>query len=162
MFPFAFCFTRLIEDRKVANCLLLIWDKIKAIMKFWQSLAKSKCLQCQSYLTAVEGTAVAKLHFFNYLAGLLQSMLLKYQTNWPLIPFFCQDFFSLVKDVMRLCEIWNFKHYFNQKGTLKIWFYKERKLAPNRFSNCWFCCRVHFKRSQKERCAPNRCVKEIY
>ena len=29
-------------------------------------------------------------------------MLLKYQTNWPMIPFYFQDFISLVKDLMRL------------------------------------------------------------
>ena len=56
MFPFAFCFTHWVQDKKVSHRLLLIWDKIKAVIKFQQSLPKSKRTQCQSYLTELEAS----------------------------------------------------------------------------------------------------------
>ena len=40
MFPFAFRFTHWAEDKKVTHRLLLIWDKIKAIIKFRQIFPK--------------------------------------------------------------------------------------------------------------------------
>ena len=106
IFPFAFCSTRWVEDKKVAERELLIWDNIKKIVKFWERLAKSKCPQCKSYETVLDATKdeliTVKLQFFSFVASLLDPVLVQYQTNWPMIPYYYQDFLLLVKSLMRL------------------------------------------------------------
>lgn len=76
------------------------------MVKFWESLAKSIRPQSKSYATVLDATkdelTKAKLQFFSYVASLLQPMLVKYQTNWPMVPYYFQDFFSLSKCLMRL------------------------------------------------------------
>ena len=106
IFPFAFCSTCWVEDKKVAEHASLIWDNIKKIVKFWERLAKSKRPQCKSYETVLDATKdeliTVKLQFFSFVASLLEPMFVKYQTNWPMIPYYYQDFLLLVKSLTRL------------------------------------------------------------
>ena len=104
-FPYAFCSTRWVEDQKVAEKLCLIWENIKKMTKYWESLPKSKQPKCKSYETVLEGTkdklTLTNLNFFGYIASLLQKILLTYQTDAPMIPFLFEDLFS-TKSLMGL------------------------------------------------------------
>ena len=74
--------------------------------KYWEALPKGKWPKCKSYNTVVEGTkdelTLAKLEFFGYIASLLQNILLKDQTDAPMIPFLFEDLFSIAKSLMDL------------------------------------------------------------
>ena len=67
---FSSCFfaTRWVEDQKVAERLCSIWENIKKMTKYWETLPKSKRPKCKSYNTVVEGTkdelTLAKVEFF--------------------------------------------------------------------------------------------------
>ena len=53
-FPLAFCSTRWIEDRPVADRLLEIWPEIVKVVNYWNSLPKSKQPKCKTFITQVE------------------------------------------------------------------------------------------------------------
>ena len=94
------------EDQKVAERLCSIWEYIKNMTKYRETLPKSKLPKCKGYNTVVERTkdelTLAKLEFFGYIASLLQNILLKYQTDAPMIPFLFEDLFSIAKSLMDL------------------------------------------------------------
>ena len=48
IFHLSFCSTRWIEDKKVADRLIDIWQNIEKIVKFWEGLTKSKRPKCKS------------------------------------------------------------------------------------------------------------------
>ena len=62
---------------------------------FWSSLAKSKRPDSKSYENVKKGIddpmTVAKLHFFLYVAGLLQPFLTAFHGDGPMLPFLCND-----------------------------------------------------------------------
>ena len=97
---------RWVEDKVVAERLIEIWDNIVKIVKFWEGLPKSKRPAYKSYASvksAVEDLLTpAKLKFFSFLAGFLQPVLVKYQTDKPMVPYLYQDLSKLLKKLMRL------------------------------------------------------------
>ena len=52
IFPLAFCSTRWIEDRPVADRLLEMRPEI--VVNYWNSLPKSKQPKCKTFITQVE------------------------------------------------------------------------------------------------------------
>ena len=79
LFPFSFCATRWLEDKKVADRAMEIWVNICKTIDVWQKLAPSKRSRCKIYttvVTAVNGQLVtAKLQFFSFVAMTLQPFL---------------------------------------------------------------------------------------
>ena len=86
-FPLAFCSTRWIEDRPVADRLLEIWPEIVKVVNYWNSLPKSKQLKCKTFITVVNAVndllTPLKLSFFSYFESLLHPFLVKYQSEKP-------------------------------------------------------------------------------
>ena len=106
LFPFSFCATRWVEDKKVADRAVEIWVNICKIIKVWQKLAPSKRPRCKSYttvVTAINGQLVtAKLQFFSFVAMTLQPFLVLYQNDFPMIPYIIDDIINIVKTLMKL------------------------------------------------------------
>ena len=92
IFPLHFCKTRWVEDEPVAARGIQIWGNIVQVVKYWRSLPKSKHPRNnKSFDTLVkyhtDKLMVPKLHFFKYIASILRSFLLRFQTSKPMIPF---------------------------------------------------------------------------
>ena len=103
-FPFQFIVTRWVEDKKVASRLILIWPNILKIYDFWEGLAKSKRPSSKSYKNVLahidDKLIIAKLHFFCYLAGILEPYLTCHQGEGPMIPFMDGDIKHFFKGVL--------------------------------------------------------------
>ena len=105
-FPLAFCSTRWIEDRHVADRLLEIWPEIVKVVNYWNSLPKSKQPKCKTFITLVNAVndllTPLKLSFFSYFASMLHPFLVKYQSEKPLIPYLYDDLTKCVKNILRV------------------------------------------------------------
>ena len=68
VYPLAFCSTRWVEDKSVADRLIILWPNMIKIFEFWNGFCKSKQPKCKSYLNVKDKITdklyVAKLHFF--------------------------------------------------------------------------------------------------
>ena len=69
-FPLHFCKTMWVEDEPIAACGIQIWENIVQVMKYWQSLPKSKYPRHnKSFDTLVkyhtDKLMVPKLHFLS-------------------------------------------------------------------------------------------------
>jgi len=86
--------------------MIEVLENIQKIVKFWEKLPKSKRPNSKSYVnvkSSLEDSLVlAQLHFFSYVAGIVEPFLKKFQTDKPMIPFL---FFELKHIVIRLLEI---------------------------------------------------------
>ena len=97
-------FFRWVEDKPVAERLVDLWPNVAKIVRYWESLPKSKRPSSKSYsnvLSAVtDNLTPAELHLFSYVAGIFQPFLTKYQSDKPMIPFLYSDLLKLVKSVL--------------------------------------------------------------
>ena len=88
---FRFCPTRWIEDQSVAERAVKIWLNLVKVIKYWESLCKSKRPKNSSYETLVlhykDPLMIAKFHFFSYVAGIFKSYLVSFQTDSSMVPF---------------------------------------------------------------------------
>ena len=95
-----------VEDLPNAERILSIWNDVKKLIKFWESLTKSKRPSCKSYnhlTNAVSDILMpAKLQFFCFIAVVMQSFLTKYQSDKLTIPYFYLDILKLIKKLMQL------------------------------------------------------------
>ena len=82
-YPLQFCGTRWVEDKMVAEKLIKLWPNMIKVFDFWNSLCKSKRPFSKSYENTRKGIEEpltdAKLHFFSFVAGLLQPFLKVFQ-----------------------------------------------------------------------------------
>ena len=96
------------EDKQVADRLVSIWPSIVKIVRFWESLLKYKRPRCKSYPPVVAAVddplIVAKLHFFSFIASLMQPFLTKYQTDMPMMPYMCDDLMHLCRSLLELVK----------------------------------------------------------
>ena len=104
--PTKFASFRWVKDKKVAGQLIEIWHNIKKLVAHWEKLPKYKWPSSKSYWNvkaAVEDPMTpAKLMFFSFLAGILQSVLVKYQSDKPMVPYIYQDLLKLLRKLMQL------------------------------------------------------------
>ena len=105
-FPFAYCATRWVEDKKVADRAVEIWPNIKRVVEKWEKLASSKRPKGKNYQTVLasikDNPITAKLNYFSFIASILHPFLTKYQSNDPPVPFMYDDVLSLTTSLMRL------------------------------------------------------------
>ena len=105
-FPFAYCATRWVEEKKVVDRAVEIWLNIKKVVEKWEKLAPSKRSKGKNYqkvLAAIKDNLItAKLNYFSFTALILQPFLTKYQSDDPLVPFMYDDVSSLITSLMRL------------------------------------------------------------
>ena len=75
-------------------------------MKYWETLVKSKRPQNKSYellLSHVKDQLVpCKFQFFSFIAGILQSYLVIFQTDRPMLPFVGDELQKIIKNLIRL------------------------------------------------------------
>ena len=102
---FLFTFFSWVEDKIVADRLLLIWENIMALVKHWEAKPKSKRPSSRSYenlkVSVNDPLTVAKLQFSSFLAGVLQPFLKSYQTGEPMVLFLYNDIFSLLQQILQ-------------------------------------------------------------
>ena len=63
--------------------------------------------------------APAKLTFFGFFAGILQTILVKYQADEPMVPYMYQDLLKLLRKTMQLIVKPN-KKLVDQPSTLNV------------------------------------------
>ena len=101
--------SRWIENKVVAERILGISPNIKAVITFWEKLPKSKQPSPNTYVVikdAVKNLFLpAKLHFFCYVAGIVEPFLKEYQTDIPMIPFFNWFLVTMVRMITRITEL---------------------------------------------------------
>ena len=99
-------FFRWVEDKQVADRLVLLWPNIIQMMKFWECKPKSKRPTSKSYLNLknvyTDSLYPVKLQFFSFFASILQPFLSQYQTDNPMIPFMYNDLMVLVTNILQL------------------------------------------------------------
>ena len=106
LFPFSFCATRWVEDKRIADRAIEIWVNECKIIDVWQKLAPSQRPKCKSYTTVVTAVndqlATAKLQFFSFIAITLQPFLELYQSDFPIILYMFDEIINIVKTCMKL------------------------------------------------------------
>ena len=98
-----------LEDLPVAERLLWIWNDLKKLIKFLESLLKSERPCCKSYnhlTNAVSDILMpAKLQVFCFIAGIMQPFLTKYQSDKPILKLIKRLIQLIVKpDLLEKCE----------------------------------------------------------
>ena len=98
---------RWVENKKVADRLIELWDNIRQLSKFWDKLPKSKQPKSKSYKIVQEAisdlfTLVVKLKFFSFVSDIVEPFLKKYQSDKPMIPFMYEDLKDLVSRLLEL------------------------------------------------------------
>ena len=95
-----------VKNKKVANSLLNIWSNVIKIFKYWKDLRKSAQLSCKSFQTVSESLGhtltSAKLVLFSLIAIHIKSFLVKYQTDWLMVPFLYYDLTSICHKLLKL------------------------------------------------------------
>ena len=104
--PLAFCATRWIEDKTVADRFIELWPNLKKVMEFWVKLPKSMQPKNKSYdhLKSVlyDPLLTAKLGFFSYFAEIFKPFLTLYQTDEPMLPYLNDGLYNLLKNVFSI------------------------------------------------------------
>ena len=136
-FPQSFSETRWIEDEPVADRALKTWSSIVALVRHFEGLSKSKRPQNnKSYDTLVEHhtdlLVPAKLHFFRFLATILQPYLIMFQTDNPMVPFMFDQLSGILYRLLSLVYI---RSKVDSKRKLKELMSKEfLQLAENQMN----------------------------
>ena len=95
-----------VQNKKVTERLLHVWDDMKQGFAYWEKLPKLKRPPSKSYETMKKAIGdlfiVSKLHFFTYVSGLVEPFLTLFQTDKPMIPFV---YISIKDLVLKLLEI---------------------------------------------------------
>ena len=83
-----------------------MWHNIKKLVAHWQKLPKYKRQSSKSYANvkaAVEDSMTpAKFTFFSFVAGILQPILVKYQSEKPMVPCMYQDLLKFLRKLVQL------------------------------------------------------------
>ena len=96
---------RWVENKKVTEHLLQVWDDMKQLFAYWEKLPKSRRSSSKSYETvkkAIVILLISKLHFFAYVSGLVEPFVTLFQTGKLMIPFM---YLSLKELVLKLLQI---------------------------------------------------------
>ena len=82
----------------------MFWPNIKAVITFLEKLPKSKQPSSSSYVVIKDGVKnlflPPKLHFFCYVAGIVEPFLKEYQTDIPMIPFLYFDLKAVIRNLL--------------------------------------------------------------
>ena len=110
-----FCSHRRVKNKLVAERAIEVWDDIVTIVKFWMSLPKSKqpSSDNKSYTRLkdpiTDPLIKTKFKCFAAVAKSLNSFLVTFQNNNPMVPFLAQS----IKEIIR-----NYASSFLLKETL--------------------------------------------
>ena len=100
---------RWVGNKKIADRLIEIWENFKRIVKFWEKLPKLKRPPSNSYIAvknAVNDQLILPgLHLFSYVARIVESFLVQYQTKNPMIPFLYADLKTIVRQLLEIVAV---------------------------------------------------------
>lgn len=102
-YPLQFCSHRWAENKRVADRAIDIWDDIVLVVNHWSELNKSQqpSPENKSYprLKAAKSDPLlkTKLKFFGSIADTLNSFLVKFQTNNPMVPFLAESLEEIIR-----------------------------------------------------------------
>ena len=95
---------RWVENKRVATSLIDIWENIKKVYAFWESMPKSKRPSSKSYFSVQESLGdeliIVKLKFFVYVAGIVKPFLTEFQSDKPMIPNWYFHLKSIIKQIL--------------------------------------------------------------
>ena len=84
--------------------MIEIWHNIKKLVAHGEKLPKYKRPSSKNHANvkaAVENPMTpAKLTFFSFVAGILLPILVKYQSDKPIVPYMYQDLLKLLRKLM--------------------------------------------------------------
>ena len=105
-FPYYFCGTRWVDNKRVSDQLILSWENMIASSKICESLPKKKRPSSRSYVNVKKAVdddlTVSKLSFFSYVASLMEPYLRKYQCDKPMIVFIFKDLKKMFLSLLRI------------------------------------------------------------
>ena len=147
---------RWVENKKVADRLIELWDNIRQLSKFWDKRPKSKQPQSKSYKNVQEAFndpfTLAKLKFFSFVSGIVGLFLKMYKLDKPMIPFMYEDLKDLVS---RLLELFVTSAILEKNKTgkkmTKLDLYDKEILFKRWERKCGICCWKRVKWFNKER-----------
>ncbi|KAG8174994.1 hypothetical protein JTE90_014330 [Oedothorax gibbosus] len=91
-----------------AEKAVLIWEDVKSFVKSIEKGDLAK-INNKSFNVVAEATKdklfVLKMQFFASVAKALQPFMTKYQSDSPLLPFFADDIFQLVRNCLQLFNV---------------------------------------------------------
>ena len=97
---------RWVENEGVAIRAIEIWENMKATIKYWESLCKSKPPLVKFYQTLVSKICdllvPAKLQVFTFLASIFKPYLTTFQTDCPMILFVYEELSHILDQLIRL------------------------------------------------------------
>ena len=137
----------------VAERGLEVWKPLAMVIKYWESLCKSKRTKNTSYETLVkhykDPLFSAKLEFFAFAASIFQHYVVVFLTNSPMIPFI---FSELEKTFSQLIRLVFRKDVYDQASTIskkikKEWLTNKKELLGRLLSRCWLCNKISFTAS---------------
>ena len=86
------------------SVFLSIWPNIKLVITFWEKLPKLKQPSSKQYVVIKDPVKdlflPAKLHFFCYIAGIVELFLKEYQTDIPNILFLYFDLKAVIRNLL--------------------------------------------------------------
>ena len=95
-----------------------MWKPFANVIKYWESLCKSKRPKNTSYETLTKhykDLVPAKLQFFAFVASIFQLFLVRFQTNSPMIPFMFSELEKIFNQLLRFVYR---KDAIDQAGTI--------------------------------------------
>ena len=137
------------------------------IVKFWESLPKSKRPSSKSFINTQTAThdilTPAILSFFSYLACLFKPYLLKYQKREPMVPYMHGDLVNLFKSVLKVVIKEETINGCKSSNMLtKIDFEKDTNFKKNKDYNIGFATEQILNELKKKDLVKNADLKEFY
>ena len=84
-------FFRWVENKIFLDRMIEVLNDVKKIVQFWENLPKSKLPNSKSYINLNisfdDPLVIVKLHFFSYVAGIVEPFLKQFQIYKSMIPF---------------------------------------------------------------------------
>ena len=95
------------HNESVAEVAIAVWDNVVTVVKYYTSLVPSKRPQNNKSYTTLSGSVndilmKMKFLFFKELASLLNTFLVTFQTDKPMLPSLSETLFKLIKRILKM------------------------------------------------------------
>ena len=105
LFPMKFCATRWVENEMIASRAISLWESIAQLMKEYMLKPASKRPKNNVSFDNLVASYIdilipVKLHIFQDIAAMLNTFLVKFQSNAPLVPFLADTLEHIMRRFM--------------------------------------------------------------
>ena len=95
------------HNESVAEVAISVWDNVVTVVKYYTSLVPSNRPQNNKSYTTLSGSVndilmKMKFLFFKELASLLNTFLVTFQTDKPMLPSLSETLFKLIKRILKM------------------------------------------------------------